>query len=121
MLVFLYRNESYVARIQLAILDHNFHNQREKRTNKKGEVMYQRKYRKQSKKWDVTPLLTPKKYDYIPELFTSIKRERHISSNNLKHKQTIASSHPSNIQQTIAHHPPVSTSELVASKRSRFS
>ena len=75
---FAYRNESYVACIQLAILDHNFHNQREKWMNKKGEVMYQRKYRKQSKKWDVTLLLAPKKYNYIPDLFIHNNRKRYF-------------------------------------------
>ena len=59
-------SHNHVANIQLAMLDHNF---QEKWMNKKGEVMYQRKYRKQSIKWDVTSLLAPMKYDYIPDLF----------------------------------------------------
>lgn len=115
----LYRNESYESRIQLAILDHNQHTKRNKRLNKKGGIIYQRKYRKQSKKWDTTPLLE-KKYKYIPELILAISKQRERSSANLKQKTTRPSSHPSRIQKTIAHRPPVDTCELVASKRSRF-
>lgn len=49
LLMFLCRNQAYISHIQLAVLDHNHHINRETRRNKSGEVMYQRKYRKQSK------------------------------------------------------------------------
>jgi len=54
------RNQAYETRIHLAILDHNGHNQREKAKNTSGDLVYQRKYQKQSKKWDVTNVLEPK-------------------------------------------------------------
>lgn len=91
----LYRNESYESRIQLAILDHNQHIKRNKRLNKKGEIIYQRKY----KKLDTTPLLEKKKYEYIPELLLAISKQREQSSTNLKRKTTRPSSHPSKIPQ----------------------
>ena len=115
-----FRNQSYIARIQLAILDHNHHNQREKRKSKSGEVMHHRKYRKQSKKWDVTPLLAPKQYQYIPELLSTISKERENSTVTLKHKDPVLTTQPSAIQRTIAHKPPEDTAELVANKRTRF-
>ena len=117
----LYRNESYESRIQLAILDHNQHTKHNKRLNNKGEIIYQRKYRKQSKKWDTTQLLEKKKYKYIPEFILAINsKQQEQSSANLKQKTTRSSNHHSRIQKTIAHRPPVDTCELVASKRSHF-
>ena len=59
-----YRNQSYHTRIQLAVLDHNAHLHRQIAENKKGEPMHSRKFRKQTKKWDTTPTLTMKKYEY---------------------------------------------------------
>lgn len=32
-----------------------------------GEEMFQWKYRKASKKWDVTPVKEKKEYSYVPE------------------------------------------------------
>ena len=111
---------TYILRIQLAVLEHNHHINRESRRNKNGEVMYQRKYRKQSKRWDVTPILASKDYSYIPKLMDVISRERASSDVNLKHKQLEPLHHPNNIQKTIGHRPPENTSELVATKLSRF-
>ena len=34
-------------------------------------------------------MLIPKKYEYIPELFSAISREREISVTNMKHKRAI--------------------------------
>ena len=82
--------------------------------------MHHRKYRKQSKKWDVTPLLMPKQYQYIPELLSVISKERENSSFALKHKDPVLTAHPSTIQKTIAHKPPEDTDELVAKKRTCF-
>ena len=59
------RNQSYKACIHLAVLDHNNHNSREQQKNSSGEIVYHRKYRKQTKKWDTTPTLTSKKYEYV--------------------------------------------------------
>ena len=83
--------------------------------------MYQRKYRKQTKRWDVTPTLVSKEYSYIPKLMDVISRERANSDVNLKHKQLQPLHHPCNIQKMIGHRPPENTAELVASKLSRFS
>lgn len=121
LLMFLCRNQAYISRIQLAVLDHNHHINRETRRNKSGEIMYQRKYRKQSKGWDVTPLLVLKDYSYIPKLIDIISTERASSDVNLQHKQLEPLHHPCNIQKTIGHRPPEKTSELIANKLSCFS
>ena len=100
--------------------DHNQHTKCNNQLNKTEEIIYQRKYRKQSKKWDTTPLLEKMKYKYIPELILAITTQQEQPSANLKKKITTPSSNPSRIQKTIAHRPPVDMHELVASKRSRF-
>ena len=98
---FVCRNQAYVSHIQLAVFLSNHHINRETRRNKNGEVMYQRKYRKQTKWWDVTPLLVLKDYNYIPKLIEAISRE-HISFNmNLKHKQPEPLHYPCNIQKKL--------------------
>ena len=63
-------------------------------------------HRKQSKKWDVTPVLIPKEYKYIPQLEV-IFAERGNSSSHMKQKDTLPADHPGRIQRTIAHVAPV--------------
>ena len=62
-LLYTCRNQSYHTRVQLAVLDHNAHLDREKAKNKTGEIIYNRKFRKQTKKWDATPSMESKKYN----------------------------------------------------------
>lgn len=50
-----YQNEGYLARVQLAVLDHNALTGRENALNHNDDIIYHRKYRKQTKKWDVAP------------------------------------------------------------------
>jgi len=85
-----------------------------------GTKMYHRKYRKQTKKWDVTPVLESKKYEYIPELIECVHLMRIQSAVALRHKEILAENHPARRQVTIAHTAPTPTDELIRSKRSRF-
>ena len=68
--------------MQLAILDHNVHTGRENVLNQNGDIIYHRKYRKQTKKWDVSPTKSNKTYKYIPELMKSIIEECKVSAQN---------------------------------------
>ena len=86
----------------------------------KGERIYHRKYRRQTKKWDVSPVLKSKQYDYIPELMNSVRLLRTGKSVTLCHKRVLAEDHPAKQQATIAHVNPSPTDELVRQKRSRF-
>ena len=115
-----YRNEGYLARVHLAVLDHNAHTGRENALNHNGDIIYHRKYRKQTKKWDVTPTKSKKLYKYIPELMRAILEERKVLAHNLKHQVTLHQEHPSNIQATIAHIIPDATAQLVKNKCTRF-
>ena len=117
----MYRNESYKARMQLAVLDYNAHVSRRKQKNQKGEQMFHQKYRKASKKWDVTPIKEKKDYSYFPDLMGSILDFRKDSSISMKQKQVLPANHPACVQATIGHKPPTATNDIVEKKSSRFS
>lgn len=114
------RDRAYLTRIQLAVLDHNAHLQRKGATNSKGEQIYQRKYRKQSKKWDVTPLKEDKQYSYIDEMMLAVFEEQKKTCIPLKRSLPLPDEHPQNIQGTIAHTQPNNTSDIVKNKKSRY-
>jgi len=107
--------------VQLAVLDHNAHTGREVATTIGGDQRYHRKYRRQSKKWDVTPVKCKKDYNYIPKLMTTIAEICDESARPLKSRQHLRQDHPETIQHTIAQIPPETTTAIVATKRSRFS
>ena len=115
-----FRNESYTARIRLAVIDYNAHVERPIATNKEGEVIYHRKYRKQTKKWDITPVRCQKKYSYMKDLVAEILRLREESDQITRSKVALISIHPRNIQLTIGHVQPPETSEILSNKQSRF-
>lgn len=102
------------------MLDHNAHHEREKATNKNSEIIYNRKFRKQTKKWDATPSLEKKKYQYIPDLILEIERQYTLSNNNLKKGQPSPYDHPANIAKTIGNSQPETTKDIVQKKQSRF-
>ena len=110
-----------MTRIQLAVLDHNAHCDRQVAATAKGEQRYHRKYRKQPKKWDVTPVKAKKEYKYIPKVIAAIFQAYNESNNSLKSKKRLREDHPVYIQNTIAHRPPSCTADNVVNKRSRFS
>ena len=89
------RNQGYEAHVKLAALDHNAHIQRGRVTKAKGEKMYHREYRKQTKKWDVAPVMVNKKYEYIPELMESVRWMHHQTTFTLRSKNVLAEDYPS--------------------------
>ena len=111
---------AYQTRVQLAILDHNNHLQRGQAATKSGDTMFHRKYRKQSKKWDATPTMNQKAYQYIPTIIRAIVEKRTCESITLKHSIIVPEDHPTRIQDTIAHVPPTATHDIIRNKRSRF-
>ena len=104
----------------MAILDHNAHLERGYARNKDGDIIYHRKYRKQSKKWDASPSKQKKQYKYISELLDKIERKRTDTTFNVKTKSVLASDHPARIQRTIGHSEPPMTTDIVTKKQSRF-
>ena len=100
-----FRNQSYHARVQLAVLDHNAHLDKQHLHNKDSDHIYSCKFRKQTKKWGTTPTLKKKKYEYIPGLMDDIFSLR---SNTSKPTERLEESHP------IGNVGPPPTAELVA-------
>ena len=106
--------------MQLAVLDYNSHLNRDKAKNKDGVQIYNRKFCKQTKKWDVTPVLECKKYPHIPELMNTIELEYKDRDNALRVQVQSPYDNPASIQKTIGNSQPEPTSEIVRKKCSRF-
>ena len=114
-----FRDSAYRARIQLAVLDHNAHiSHSPKQHNSSHEFLYHRRYRKQTRQWDVVKVLETKEFKYIPEMFEEVLRFWQQSSFSMKKRST---TQPSHVIRTIAHIPPPDTCTIVANKISRFS
>lgn len=115
-----YRNQAYHARIQLAVLDHNNHLDRQEAHNRDGRVIYARKFRKQTKKWDAAPVMNNKEYTYIPQLLKEIERQRFVADSGTKRKRLLPSNHPARIRNSIGNTDPEPTESIVQAKKSRF-
>ena len=114
------RNQAYQTRIQLAVLDYNAHLCRDKSVNKEGIEIYSCKFRKQTKKWDATPVLECKKYPHISRFQTAVELEYQQRDKALRSKVQSPYDHPVMIKKTIGNSQPVSTCEIVQRKCSRF-
>ena len=118
--IFLYRDQAFIARTQLAILDYNAHAKRDKYRNKDGNEVFHCKYRKASQMWDTTPAIKKKEYLYISKLMDDILDYRIQSHRNMKFIPPVAADHPSQIQKTISHSDPIPTHQIVQRKQSHF-
>ena len=58
--------DGYNMRNQLAVLDHNYHVNREVATNFKGEPIVLCQESRRTKEWVAYPKLSAKSYNYIP-------------------------------------------------------
>ena len=80
--------------------------------------MYARKFRKQTKKWDVTPLKERKQFSYIPEILREIEVMRTpLPRRYVKSKRPLLPEHPARLRQNINPDP---TSSILRCKKSRF-
>jgi len=109
---------AYRSRIQLAVLDHNAHIDRNpKRHTDSLEFQYHRRYRKQMRNWDAVKVMESKGYTYIKELSNAVLRYWEDSEFNIKKRYVISDNHPCNIQRTIAHTQPPETNTIVGNKK----
>ena len=116
-----YSNAAYRARIQLAVLDHNAHIHRApKLQGDTQDYIYHRRYRKQTRNWDVMKVMERKEFEYIPELLESITKFWEESGFTTRTQNALHSDHPSHIQRTIAHTEAPNTHMIVQNKKSRF-
>ena len=103
------------------MLDHNAHLDRSpKQRGENQGYQYHRRYRKQTRNWDVVKVLDRKEYKYIPELMTEIMTYWQQSGFNMRCRTTVPPDHPTQIQPTIAHNPPPDTHTIANNKKSRF-
>ena len=61
-----YKHDAYVARVQLAFIDHNSHLSRQQLKTKDGKPVYTRKWGRRTSQWHVVPIPVPKTYSYVP-------------------------------------------------------
>jgi len=66
------RDEAYRSRILLTVLDHNSHLGRLPKQNSDCSLQYHRRFRRQTKNWDVVRVLEKKQYEYMPRLLQQI-------------------------------------------------
>ena len=114
-------DSAYRARIQLAVLDHNAHTIRapKQRADSQG-YLYHRRYRKQTRNWDVVKVMERKEFDYIPEMLEVKTKFWKETACTTRKRTTLPDNHPSRIQRTIAHTEPPDTHTIVQNKQSRF-
>ena len=99
------------------MIDYNVHVEQPITRNKEGDIIYHWKYRKQTKKWDVTPVQCPKKYSYMKDLVAEILKLMELSDQTIRSKVALISNHPCNIQlTTIGHIQPPETSKILSTK-----
>ena len=60
-----YKHDAYVARVQLAFIDHNSHLNRQQLKTKDGKPVYTRKWGRHTSQWHVVPIPVPKTYSYV--------------------------------------------------------
>lgn len=112
-----FRNESNIVHVRLAVIDYDAHVEREVASNREGDIIYHRKYRKQR---DVTPVRCHKEYPYMKELVADILKMREESDLSMRSKLPLSSNHPHNIQLTIGQDAPPETLHIISNKQSRF-
>ena len=61
-----YKHDAYVARVQLAFIDHNKHLNRPQLKTRDGKLVYTRKWGRRTSKWQVVPIPVSKTYSYMP-------------------------------------------------------
>ena len=98
---------------QLAVLDYDSHLCRDKAKNKEGLQIYNRNFRKQTKKWNATPVLECKKYPHIPDLMAKIELEYKNHDAALRIQVQLSYDNPSSVQKTTGNFQPYTTSEIV--------
>ena len=70
-----YKHDAYVARVQLAYLDHNHHLGRSQLLTKDVKPVFTRKWGRRTARWHVVPIPVIKTYSYIPRKFCSLEAD----------------------------------------------
>ena len=119
--VFLYRNEAYLPRTLIAVMDHNNNLARDPALSASGDLKYHKVYSKRSKNWSAQVTKTDETYDFWPLLVSRILKKRVADQETVLRKVITPADHPKNIAPTIAMKPVPKTSDLVQKSLSRYS
>lgn len=112
--------EGYSARVQLAVLDTNFHANRKQAKTKDGKLRWGKRWNKRTKHFVVYPIKEPKTYAYVPLLISEVFRMRTETDGHLSQHVSMAEDDPRRIHPTIAMRPSRPISELIEEHQSRF-
>ncbi|KAK3751371.1 hypothetical protein QZH41_010466 [Actinostola sp. cb2023] len=107
--------EVFIARVQLAALDHNFHLFRKILEGRMKKI-----YSKRSKNWKLVPLKETKTFGYWGILVGEMLKRRAEDRELITRHIWISPTNPQNLAPTIAMRAPPETSELVSARLSRF-
>ena len=116
----IYRNEAYLARTLVAVIDHNNNFNCKPSLSSTGDLKYQKVHSKRSKNWRVQ-VVKDEKFDFWTTLVSRIMKKRVADEKTILRKTESTSDHPKNIAPSIAMKPIPKTSDLVKSSLSRFS
>jgi len=94
--------DSFITRILLAALDHNFHLFRDDMKDLTGQVRYKKQYSKRSRNWKVEPPKEPKRYPHWPLLAAKILERSAKDKQSIVRPGTLPASHPKQLAPTIA-------------------
>ena len=119
MFVLLSRNEVYLPRTLIAVMDHN--NNLARKPFLSGDLKYHKVYSKRSKHWLAQVTKEDKTYDFWPLLVSRILKKRVADQKTILRKSVIPADHPKNIAPTIAMKPVPKTSDVVQKSLSRYS
>ena len=116
-----FRNEAFLARTLIAVIDHNTHLFRNPSLSLSGNLKHHKVYSKRSKNWRIGVVKEAKSYDFWHTLATRIVQKRLTDEETVLRKVVRPSYHPIHIAPSIAMKPIPSTSDLVQKSLSRFS
>lgn len=66
----------YNLRTQLAVIDHNYHSNRQQAKKLDGSPRFQCKYSKSTGRFSAQPVMEQKSYGYLPQLMALVFRQR---------------------------------------------
>ena len=115
-----FRIESFMARAQLAAIDHNSHIFRQPELSKSGEKKYNKIYSKRSKNFTAMVVLEEKTYDFWAPLTSGILQRKVDDKDSILKKMELPENHPKKIAQSIAMKEIPATKDLVKQSLSRF-
>lgn len=116
-----FRKQVYRARKKLTAIDWNYHHDLPYATNEDAETIITRTYNQRTKSWAVRTVKVAKDYGYIWTLMAKIFKLRVDDDDSIIREVPLEPDDPRLIAPTIAECEPLSSHELLARRKSRFS